>query len=48
MISKVPAFVRKMVVKEIESYARNKGISEITREIVEEAKARWSNAMNYS
>ena len=48
LISKVPAFVRKMVVEEIESYARNKGSSEITREIVEEAKARWSNAMNYS
>jgi nucleotide-binding universal stress UspA family protein len=48
LISKVPAFVRKMVVEEIENYARNKGSSEITREIVEEVKAKWSNAMNYS
>lgn len=25
-----------------------RALSEITREIVEEAKARWSDAMNYS
>jgi hypothetical protein len=48
LISKVPVFVRKMVVGEIENYARSKGSSEITREIVEEAKAKWADAMNYS
>ncbi|MEE9604115.1 MAG: universal stress protein [Candidatus Scalindua sp.] len=48
LILKVPVFVRKMVVGEIENYARSKGSSEITREIVEEAKAKWADAMNYS
>ena len=38
LISKVPAFVRPMVVGEVENYARTKGSREITREIVEEAK----------
>ncbi len=48
MISKVPAFVRHMVVGEVENYARIKGRSEISREIVEEVKAKWSDGMNYS
>ncbi|MFQ5962788.1 MAG: universal stress protein [Candidatus Scalinduaceae bacterium] len=48
LISKVPAFVRKMVVGEVEDYARKKGSSEITRQIVEEAKAKWSDAMKSS
>ncbi len=48
LISKVPAFVRQMVVGEVENYARTKGSSEISREIVEEVKAKWSDAMNYS
>ncbi len=48
LISKVPAFVRKMVVEEVEDYARKKGSSEITREIVEEARTKWSGTMNYS
>ncbi len=48
LISKVPAFVRPMVVGEVENYARTNGSSEITREIVEEVKTKWSDAMNYS
>ncbi len=48
LISKVPAFVRPMVVGEVENYARTNGSSEITREIVEEVKAKWSDSMNYS
>ncbi len=48
LISKVPAFVRPMVVVEVENYARTKGSSEITREIVEEVKSKWADSMNYS
>ena len=48
LISKVPAFVRPMVVGEVESYARTKGSSEITKEIVEEVKSKWADSMNYS
>ncbi len=48
LISKVPAFVRPMVVGEVETYARTKGSSEITKEIVEEVKAKWADSMNYS
>lgn len=48
LISKVPAFVRPMVVGEVEDYARTNGSSEITREIVEEVKTKWSDSMNYS
>ncbi|KHE93885.1 MAG: universal stress protein [Candidatus Scalindua rubra] len=48
LISKVPAFVRPMVVGEVENYARTKGSSEITKEIVEEVKAKWADSMNYS
>ncbi|MDR4496796.1 MAG: universal stress protein [Candidatus Scalindua sp.] len=48
LISRVPSFVREMVIKEVESYATKKGNNEITQEIVEEAKARWANVMNPS
>ena len=48
LISKVPAFVRPMVVGEVENYARTKGSSEITKEIVEEVKSKWADSMNYS
>jgi hypothetical protein len=37
-----------MVVGEVETYARTKGSSEITKEIVEEVKAKWADSMNYS
>ena len=48
LISRAPAFVRPMVVSEVENYARAKGRSEITREIVEKVKAKWADSMNYS
>jgi nucleotide-binding universal stress UspA family protein len=48
LISKVPAFVRPMVVGEVENYARTRGSSEITKEIVEEVKSKWADSMNYS
>ncbi len=37
-LAKVPIFVRKMVKKKIEKYAVSKGVSEITAELVQEAK----------
>lgn len=48
LISKVPAFVKPMVVGEVENYARALGSREITREIVEKVKAKWADSMNYS
>ncbi|MEK6765243.1 MAG: universal stress protein [Planctomycetota bacterium] len=48
LVSRAPAFVRPMVVNEVENYARAKGSREITREIVEKVKAKWSDSMNYS
>lgn len=48
LVSRAPAFVRPMVVSEVENYARAKGSREITREIVEKVKAKWSDSMNYS
>ncbi|MFQ5788509.1 MAG: universal stress protein, partial [Thermodesulfobacteriota bacterium] len=48
LVSRAPAFVRPMVVREVENYARARGSSDITREIVETVKAKWSDSMNYS
>jgi len=48
LVSRAPAFVREMVVREVENYARARGGSEITREIVEAVKAKWSDSMNYT
>ncbi|ODS31441.1 MAG: universal stress protein UspA [Candidatus Scalindua rubra] len=47
-ISKVPLFVKKMVVKQIEDYVRTKGVKEITSKIVEEAKTQWEDSMPFS
>ncbi len=47
-ISKVPFFVKKMVVKQIEDYARTIGVKEITSKIIEEAKAQWEDSMTFS
>lgn len=41
-IERVPPFVRGMVIKSIEGYARIKGVTEVTLELVEEAKAYWA------
>lgn len=40
-LERVPAFIRGIVVKSIEDYARMKEVSEITTELVDEAKAHW-------
>ena len=40
-IQRVPVFVRGTVVKAVEAYARQQGLSEITPMILEEAKSFW-------
>ena len=45
LISRAPSFVKGMVVEEVENYARSKGSNRITQKIVEEVKAKWSDAM---
>lgn len=40
-MERVPAFIRGIVVKSIEDYARMKGAIDITPELVDEAKAHW-------
>ncbi|MBI4319739.1 MAG: universal stress protein [Chloroflexi bacterium] len=40
-VQRVPDFVRGMVSKSIEDYARRKGATEVTTELVDEAKAFW-------
>ena len=42
-IERVPPFIRGMVAKSIEAYARMKGITEVTLELVDEAKAYWES-----
>ncbi|MCP4268319.1 MAG: universal stress protein [Candidatus Brocadiaceae bacterium] len=48
LITKVPAFVRPMVIGEVENYARSNGNNEVTRKIVETVKAKWADSMNYT
>ncbi|MBI2862123.1 MAG: PCP reductase family protein, partial [Chloroflexi bacterium] len=40
-MNRVPDFIRGMVVKSVEDYARSKGATEVTEELVDEAKAFW-------
>ena len=47
-ISKVPLFVKKIVVRQIEDYARAIGAKEITSKIIEEAKVEWEDSMTSS
>lgn len=44
-IARIPSFVRGTVIKEIESYANEKGIGRITIEILDQVTERWSEAM---
>lgn len=44
-LKNVPSFVRGMVVKAVEAFARSKGSTEVTVELMEEAKARWARAI---
>ncbi|HLG22381.1 MAG TPA: hypothetical protein VI382_06170, partial [Candidatus Manganitrophaceae bacterium] len=43
----IPSFVRGTVVKEIEAYAREKGIGRVSVEILDEVTERWAEAMRY-
>ncbi|MBI2916640.1 MAG: universal stress protein [Chloroflexi bacterium] len=40
-LERVPPFIRGMVVKSVEGYARLVGVAEVTSELVDEAKAYW-------
>lgn len=42
-LERVPDFISGMVVKSIEAYARMKGATEVSPEIVDEAKAYWES-----
>lgn len=44
-IARIPSFVRGTVIKEIESYASEKGIGRITVEILDQVTERWAEAM---
>ncbi|MEK7778127.1 MAG: universal stress protein [Chloroflexota bacterium] len=46
-MERVPPFIRGMVAKSIEAYARMKGITEVTSELVDEAKAYWENTGDF-
>ncbi len=42
-IEKIPFFIRGMVVKQIERFAKEKGITNITTDIVDQVKQNWSD-----
>lgn len=42
-MERIPDVVRGMVVRAIEAYAQQRGLTEITPEVVDEAKAFWEN-----
>ena len=46
-IERIPPFVRGMVVQAIEAHARQKGIVEITPELVDEAKDSWGEGAGF-
>lgn len=41
-LAKIPSFARGMVVKAVEAFARAKGSTEVTPELLQEAKERWA------
>lgn len=43
-VERIPPFVRGMVLKAIEAYAQQQGLTEITPNIVDEAKGSWGDA----
>lgn len=46
-MERVPPFIRGMVVKSIEGYARMKGATEVTPELVDKAKAHWESTGDF-
>ncbi len=45
-MEKVPSMAKGMAQKAIESYARQKGYKEITSEVIDEAKSKWSDKID--
>lgn len=45
-VGKIPYFIRGMIIKQIERYAREKGHSQITSQIVDQVKDNWSDKMD--
>ncbi|MFQ5882569.1 MAG: radical SAM protein [Candidatus Methylomirabilales bacterium] len=46
-LAKIPSFARGMVVKAVEAFARSKGSSQVTSELLQEAKERWAGDGRY-
>jgi hypothetical protein len=44
-LKNIPSFVRGMVVKAVEAFARSEGSDKVTIELLEEAKARWGRTV---
>lgn len=44
-VEKIPFFIRGMIIKQIEKHAKEKGLDEVTSEMVDEVKNNWSNSM---
>ncbi len=44
-LKSIPSFIRGMVVKAVEAFARSKGSDQVTPELMEEAKARWARTV---
>ncbi len=42
--NRAPAFVRGMIIKAIEAYAKSEGATEVTRQIIDDAKGFWDDA----
>ena len=45
-VAKIPYFIRGMIIKQIERYAKEKGHSEVTSDIVDQVKNSWSDKMD--
>jgi hypothetical protein len=46
-VERIPSFVRGMVIKEVERYARDKGIETVTPEIISEVRDEWTKKMKF-
>ncbi|MGR3176919.1 MAG: universal stress protein [Candidatus Anammoxibacter sp.] len=47
-VGKIPYFIRGMIIKQIERYAKEKGCANITSEIVDQVKDSWGDKMGMS
>ena len=46
-VERIPSFVRGMVIKEVERYARDKGIETVTPEIISKLRDEWTKKMKF-